>query len=236
MAGLAVVCAGVALLASACGSVSATPHATPLKTPASNGIAAKPAAQMVTTAYSAMESAVSVRMYGKLSESGKRYTLDLTMAPGGVRGSMTGPIEGAKVASIDMVLIKGTMYIRSSTLWRQVGGAAAAELLNGRWVTLPAGSVKGFPFTNAKSFIASLNGSGLGSLAKYRALGVKTTVNGQPAIKLSATGFALYIATTGQPYLLEVRQGSNVLYFQYSGLAAKIAVPPDPLDLAGLGG
>ena len=235
MTGLAVACAGLALLASACGSGS-TPDAAMLKTPASNGIATKPSAQIVTTAYTAMESAASVRMYGRITEFGQRYTVDLTMGPAGVRGSMTAPFEGAKVASVDLVLTKGTMYVRSSTLWRQVGGAAAASLLNNRWVTVPASSVTGFPFANAKTFIKLLKSSGLEKLGQDRVAGVKTTVNGQPAVKLTASGVALYIATTGQPYPLEIRQGSNVLYFQYSGLPVNISAPPDPLDLSKLEG
>jgi hypothetical protein len=237
VAGLAVTCAGLAVLVSACGSGSTAPSAMAPKTPASNGIAAKPAAQVVTTAYTAMESAVSVRMYGSISDSGQRYKVDLTMAPAGVRGSMTAPFEGAKIASVDMVLTKGKMYVRSSTLWRQVGGAAVASMVGNRWVILPAGSFAGFPFTNAKAFIRLLKGGGFDSLGKDRAVGVKTTVNGQPAIKFSAKGEALYIATTGQPYPLEIRQGSgNALYFQYSGLPANITAPSHPLDLSKLGG
>jgi hypothetical protein len=236
MAGLAVACAGLVVLVSACGS-GTTPTATMLKTPASNGIAEKPAAQIVTTAYTAMESAVSVRVHGSISDSGQRYTIDLTMAPAGVRGSMTAPFDGARLASIDMVLTKGTMYVRSSTLWQQVGGATLGSLLDNRWVTLPASSVAGFPFTNAKSFIKVLNNGGLKSLGKDRVLGVKTTVDGEPAIELSGEGAVLYIATTGQPYPLEIRQGSqNVMYFQYSSLPASITAPPHPLDLSKLEG
>jgi hypothetical protein len=236
MAGLAVVCAGLAVLATACGSGTAL-TATMLKTPADNGIAAKPAAQIVTTAYTAMESAVSVRVDGSISDSGQRYTIDLTMAPAGVRGSMTAPFDGARLASIDMVLAKGTMYVRSSTLWQQVGGATLGSLLDNRWVTLPASSAADFPFMNAKSFIKLLNNGGLKSLGKDRVIGVRTTVHGQPAIELSAKGAALYIATTGQPYPLEIRQGSqNVMYFQYSSLPASITAPPHPLDLSKLEG
>jgi hypothetical protein len=237
MTRIAVVCAGLAVLTSACGSGSAAPSATMLKPPANNGIASKPTAQIVTTAYREMESAVSVRMYGSISDSGHRYTVDLTMAPAGVRGSMTAPFDGAKLASIDIVLTRGKMYARSNTLWRQVGGATLASLLDNRWVILPTHSVAGFPFTNAKSFIKLLKSSDLKLLAKDRAAGVKTTVKGQPAIKLSAKGTAVYIATTGQPYLLEIRLGTgNALYFQYSGLPASITAPHHPLDLTKLKG
>jgi hypothetical protein len=236
VAGLSVVCAGLVVLASACGG-SSTPSATMLKAPASNGIATKPAAQIVTTAYTAMESAVSVRMSGSFSDSGQRYTIDLTMAPAGVRGSMTAPFDGAKVATVDLVLTKGTMYVRSSTLWQQVGGATLGSLIGDRWVILPASSVAGFPFSNAKSFIKILKSGGLESLGKDRVLGVKTTVKGQPAYELSVKGAALYIATTGQPYPIEIRQGSrNVLYFQYAGLPVSITAPPNALNLNKLAG
>jgi hypothetical protein len=227
MAGLAVACAGLAMLASACGSSS----------PGGNGIAAKPAAQAVTTAYRAMESAASVRMYGSFTTSGQRYTIDITLAPTGMRGSMTAPFEGAKLASVDMILAKGTMYIRSSTLWRQVGGSTVASLLDNRWVILPASSLKGFPFSNAKTFINLLKGKNLSTLSKDRTAGVQATVKGQPAIKFAAKGGALYIASTGQPYPLEISQGSgNTLYFQYSGLPTSITAPSHPLDLSKLEG
>jgi hypothetical protein len=236
VAGLAVACAGLAVLASACGSSSVTPRAVMLKKPAYNGIAAKPPAQIVTTAYTAMESAISVRVHGSISDSGQRYTVDLTMAPAGVRGSMTAPFDGAKLASVDLVLTKRTMYVRSSTLWQQVGGATAGLLLDGRWVILPAGSWAGFPFTNAKSFIKLLESGGdLKELGKVRAVGAKTTVNGQPAIKLSAAGASLFIATTGEPYPLEIRQGSrDALYFEYSSLPAKVSPPSHPVNLSKL--
>jgi hypothetical protein len=240
VAGLAVVCAGVAVLASACSTASTTPNATPSSTATSNGIAAKPVAQIATTAYTAMESAVSVRMYGSIIESGQKYTMDLTMAPAGVRGSMTAPFDGAKAASIDFVMTKGKMYIRSDMLWRQVAGATIASLLNNRWVMLPASSVGGFPFSNAKSFIKMLKSGGLDTLRKDSSAGVKTvttTVDGQPAIELSVQGAALYIATTGQPYPLEVRQGSgDALYFQYSAVPASISAPSHPLNFNNIGG
>ena len=43
----------------------------------------------------------------------------------------------------------------------------------------------------------------------------------------------MYIATTGRPYPLEIRQGShNVLHFQYSALPVSIAAPPRAVDLS----
>src|SRR5262249_12075848 len=152
LAGIAAVCAGLAILTSACAShtpgpgSTASPGAVVPATPASNGIAAKPAAKIVKTAFTTLESAESVRVYGSFRDSGARYKLDVTMGPGGMRGTMTAPFHGAKLATVDMVLTHGKFYARSSTLWRQVGGAGLASLIGDRWVILPASKLSGFPF------------------------------------------------------------------------------------------
>lgn len=245
LAGIAAACAGLAILTSACAGntpgrgSTAGPGAVAPATPASNGIAAKPAAKIVKTAFTTLESAKSVRLYGSFRDSGARYKLDVTMGPAGMRGTMTAPFKGPRLATVDMVLTHGKFYARSSTLWRQVGGAGLASLIGDRWVILPAGQLSGFPFANAKTFIRLLNQQILKSLKNARAhvAKVKTTVDGQPAIELSEGGSAVYIAATGQPYPLEIRQGShNVLHFQYSGLPISIAAPPHPVDLSSLHG
>ena len=245
LAGIAAVCAGLAILTSACASntpgpgSTASPGVVAPTTSASNGIAAQPPAKIVKTAFTTLESAESVRLYGSFRDSGARYKLDVTMGPAGMRGTMTAPFDGAKLAMVDMVLTHGKFYARSSTLWRQVGGAGLAALIGDRWVILPVGRLSGFPFANTKTFIKLLNTQSLKSLknANTHVARVKTTVDGQPAIELSEGRAAVYVATTGQPYPLEIRQGShNVLHFQYSGLPASIAAPPHAVDLSSLHG
>jgi hypothetical protein len=240
-AGVAAGCLGLALLASACGGTSpgtgtgtgTRPGAVASMMPVSNGIAAKPVAQIVTTADKTLESAASaasVRVYGTLTNSGHRYTLNITFGPNGATGSMSAPFDGAKRASIDLILVGGKMYVRSSTLWRQVGGATAASLLDNRWVILPSSAVTGFPFANTKAFVKFMNHAGL---RKMTAVGAKTTVNGQPAIEVKKGSSAVYIATTGQPRPLEVRQGSrNVLYFQYLPTLVSVTAPPNAVDFS----
>jgi len=159
------------------------------------------------------------------------------MGAAGMRGTMTAPFRGAKRATVDMVLTRGKFYARSRTLWQQVGGAGLASLIGDRWVILPVGRLSGFPFANVKTFIKLLSKRSLKSLknAGAHVARVTTTVDGQPAIEISEHGTAVYIATTGHPYLLEIRQGShNVLHFQYSGLPLRIAAPPHAIDLRSL--
>lgn len=239
-AGVAATCLGLALLASACGGTSpgagtstgsgTGPGAIPSMMPVSNGIAARPVAQIVKTADKTLESAASVRVHGTVTDSGQRYTIDITFGQTGATGSMTAPFDGAKRASLDLIMAGGKMYVRSSTLWRQVGGAAAASLLDNRWVILPSSAINGFPFASTKAFVKFLNHAGL---RKMTAVGAKTTVNGQPAIEIKKGRSAVYIATTGQPYPLEVRQGSrNVLYFQYLSTPVSVTAPPNAIDFS----
>jgi hypothetical protein len=235
---LAAVCAGLAILTSACAANTPGPGSTPT-TPASNGIAAEPTAKIVKIAFTTLESADSVRVFGSFRDSGARYKLDVTIGPAGMRGTMTAPFHAGKLATVDMVLTHGRFYARSRMLWRQVGGAGLASLLGGRWVIIPVRRLSRFPFANAKTFVKLLSRRSLKSLrnASAHVARVKTTVDGQPAIELSRRRMAVYIATRGQPYLLEIRQGShNVLHFRYSGLPVNIAAPPHAVDLSSLHG
>ncbi|HEY2550350.1 MAG TPA: hypothetical protein VGI64_07210 [Streptosporangiaceae bacterium] len=208
-------------------------------TAASNGIAAKPTAKIVKTAFKTLESAKSVRVYGSFRDSGARFKLDVTMGPTGMRGTMTAPFKGASLATVDMVVTHRKFYARSRTLWRQVGGAGLASLIGNRWVIIPVRQLSGFPFANAKSFIKLLNRQSLKSpkSASAHVKRAKTTVDGQPAIELSHGRTAIYIATTGRPYPLEIRQGSHgALHFRYSGSPVDIAAPPHAVDLSSLHG
>jgi hypothetical protein len=237
LAGIAAVCAGLAILMSACASNTSGPGSTPT-TSAGNGIAAESTAKIVRTAFATFESAGSVRLYGSFRNSGARYKLDITMGAAGMRGTMTGPFKG-KVATVNMVLTHRKFYARSRSLWREVGGAGLASLIGDRWVILPIRQFSSFPFANVKTFTKLLSKHSLKSLDKATAHVArrKTTIDGQPAIELSEHGTAVYIATTGQPYLLEIRQGShNVLRFQYSGSPLRIAAPPHAVDLSALHG
>lgn len=233
--GTAAALSALTVMASGCGGGPAAPAGA--KTSAGNGIAAKPAAQIVKIADTELQSAKSVHMYGAVTTSKQRYNLDLTMAQTGAKGSMAGPIAGTRHASFNLVVIGSKMYVRSRTLWRQVGGAGAASTIGDRWVLIPNGSATGFPFANMRAFANLMKQSELGNLSTKGAIGRKSTVHGQPAIEIKDSSDALYVATTGAPYPLEIRQGaSNVLYFQYFKAAASITAPPNAMNLSKLQG
>src|SRR5258708_6366759 len=155
-AGITAMCLMLALLAGACGTQSgASSSSSTLTAPptqASNGIAAKRPATILSAAKAALASVTSVRMRGTVTTSGQRFTIDITMTKTGAKGSLTGPIAGVKRAAFDFVSTTGKIYIRSGTLRRKVGGQGAAALLDNRWVLLPSLATRGFPFAHAKTF------------------------------------------------------------------------------------
>jgi len=235
-AGVATACLGLALLVGACGHPSSTSStrspSSPSATP-TNGIADKSPKQIIAAAKKALASAKSVHMKGTLRESGQRYTFDLFLKRASAKGSMTAPMQGIKHAQFDFVLAEGRMFIRSSTLWKQAGGTAAATLLNNRWVVLPGSSIRDFPFRNVKTFTRSM---GSGPKGKPRLAGAVTMINGRPAIPVKSGDSIVYVATTGEPVPLRVMPsshsaGTGVADFTDYNVPVKIGPPPNAVDL-----
>jgi hypothetical protein len=229
---LAGTCAGLAVLAGACGT-GAGPS--PAKAP-SNGVASKPAAQILTTAKDALGSAKSVRLQGTMTQSGTTYTVDIVLGPGLGKGTVTGPIAGRKRASFDFVALGSKAYIRSSTLWRQIGGAAAADLFNNRWVATTAKEMFGGARFSTLSFFGTL-----GPMTGPASKGAATTINGQPAIPVTSGDSTVYVATTGTPYPLRLvpsssKVGSGEINFLNYNAPLHITAPPNAIDLSSLHG
>jgi len=110
---------------SACGSSSSS----------DNGVASKSADQIVAAATSAANSLSSVHVAGSLFSGGRPITLDLELVSGkGGRGQMS---EGS--LSFQLINVDQVVYINGGPkFWRRFGGAAAAQLLQGRWLKAPA--------------------------------------------------------------------------------------------------
>lgn len=246
-AGPAAACLGAALLAAACGflsgssSTSSGPPATarPAATQApANRIASKPPAQILAAAARALASASSVHVKGTVRESGRWYTFDLVLGRASAKGSMTAPVLGIKKAQFDFVATAGKLFIRSSTLWRKVGGAAAAQLLNNRWVLLPKAAVRGFPFRGIRAFARLIQS---GSQGKPRRAGAVTVINGGPAIPVRSGDAIVYVATTGRPFPLRVMPathaaGAGVVDFTAYNAPVTIGPPPNAVDFNQLHG
>jgi hypothetical protein len=178
----------VACAISACGGASG------------NGVASKSPEGIVSSALAAIDSAKSAHISGKVVSGTEPISLNLDLVSGkGGRGQMS---EGG--LSFKIEVIYNEVYINGSpAFWKHFGGAAAAQVFQGKWLKAPATGQ--FASLAQLSNLHSLLGTVLsthGSLAKTGT----ATVNGESAVGVKDTtqGGTLYVATTGKPYPLEI--------------------------------
>lgn len=214
----------LALAIAGCGSSSSS----------GNGVASKSASEILTASKAAADSASSVHVAGTLTSKGTPITLDLSLASGhGGHGQIS---QGG--LSFSLIVVGDTLYLKGSpAFYSHFGGSAAAQLFQGKWLKAPA------------------SGGELGSLAaltNFRQLldqtltthdnitkGATTTTAGQPAIELRdpAQGGTLFIATTGEPYPIEiVKHGSETGHISFTdwNKPVTLSAPSGAIDLSQL--
>lgn len=166
-----------------------------------NGVASKTPAQIVAAAQSAAAGAATVHVAGSIVSEGKPISLYMELvADKGGKGRLT---LGA--LSIELIDLNRIVYINGSTaFYRHFTGPAAAQLLQGKWLKASAASG---PLASLASLtdLSKLIDSTLANHGTLSRLGT-TTVDGQKAIGVTdlAKGGALYVATTGTPYPIEI--------------------------------
>jgi hypothetical protein len=166
---------------------------------AGNGVAAKSPEAIVSAATGAVGNLNSVHVSGALANGGSQTMLDLNLVNGkGGQGSMSQGRLSFKIVALDQ-----EVYINGSpNFLRQFGGAAAAQLLRGKWLKAPAtGQFASLAMlTDVRQLFNQLL-SNHGTFSK----GKTTTVRGHKVIAVTASrGGTLYVATTGQPYPIEI--------------------------------
>jgi hypothetical protein len=173
---------------------------------ASNGVTAKSADQILSTAITAAEAAKSVHVAGAIKSGGSSVGLDLSIVQGtGASGTIS---EGS--ASFKLVDVGGSFYIQPDPafLLKFAHTQAAAALFKGKWLKASATDASFASFgelTSIKTLMGSLT-QAHGTLTK----GATSTLAGQPVIALqSSKGGTMYVATTGQPYPLQVSKNSG---------------------------
>jgi hypothetical protein len=172
-----------------------------------NGVSSQSANAILAAAKQAALSASSVHVTGSLVSGSTPIKLDLNIVSGkGGEGEMS-----ENGLSFKLIAVGQSVYINASTaFWRHFGGSAAATLFKGRWLKASAAhsdfsSISAL--TNLKKLLSA-------SLANQDQLtkGASSTVLGQPVIAVldAAHHAALYVATSGQPYPLEIaKTGSD---------------------------
>lgn len=201
----------------------------------SNGEASKPAQQILADAKQAATSATAVHYHGSIVNNGSHVTIDLTVDS--TRGG-TGTMSMQNL-SFDLVRIGDKAYIRGSdAFYAKFAGAAAAQLLHGRWLEFPAdnGQLAVLTeLTDIGKFFALFKGKS--GVVK----GAETTVDGQKAIAIRSnkTGGTMYVATTGKPYPIEVvggRSSPGTITFDGWGKTVALTAPKGAIDISKLGG
>ncbi len=213
--------AGLAALVAGCGGGSS-----------SNGVTSKSASQILQASENSIKTAKSVHVTGSLVSGGQSITLDLDLVSGkGGKGSMS-----ASGLGFQLVTLGNTVYVKGSdAFWRHFGGNAAVQLFKGKWL-------KGPTTGNLASFASLTNLTGLfdkilsshGTLTK----GQTTTVDGQKVIAINDTsgqGGTLYVATTGQPYPVQIKKtgsdGGHITFDHYNESVA-ITAPSGAIDIS----
>jgi len=202
----------------------------------SNGEASKTPAQVLRDVKQAAAGASSVHVAGTIVSSGQTIGLDLTIVRG--KGGK-GTLRVGKLG-VDLVRIGDKAYIRGSdAFYTKFAGAAAAQLLHGKWLVGSATSGDFAAFvglTDIDKLIHQLE-SGHGTPTNAG----MTTYHGQKAVALDdkTRGGTLYVAATGAAYPLAVvgtktGQTGSVTFSGWDA-GATITAPKGAIDLSKLG-
>jgi hypothetical protein len=200
-----------------------------------NGVAAKTPEAIVAASKAAAEGAKSVHVSGTIVSNGAPIALDLQLTSSAGRGRLS--LGGL---GFELIQTGGTVYIKGSeAFYRHIGGAAAAQLLQGRWLKASATT----PEFASLSRLADLRGLIDASLEHHGALAKTgtTRVNGQAVVGVSdqSKGGTLYVATTGKPYPVQISRtggGGGAVNFDAWNEPVTITPPANALDITQLRG
>ena len=203
----------------------------------SNGEASKPAKQVVKDAVAAAQTASGVHVSGSMVSGGDHLTIDLHIVAGkGGAGTIT-----EQGLSFQFVRLGDKAYIKGSdAFYKKFAGAAAAQLLHGRWLMADATKGEFAPLTGLTD-LGKLIPQILNEHERLANDGEKT-VKGQKVVTVRdvTKGGTLDVAATGKPYPLEVvktggTEPGDVTFAEWNKTVS-ISAPKGAIDLSKLGG
>lgn len=204
----------VTLAIAGCGSSSSS----------GNSVSSKSATEILAASKAAADSASSVHVVGTLTNNGTPITLNLHLASGkGGRGQIS---QGS--LAFELIVVGDTLYIKGSpAFYSHFGGAAAAQLFQGKWLKAPVsgGELGSLAALTNFSKLLDQTLTTHDTLAK----GATKTIAGQPAIELrdSTQNGSLFIATTGKPYPVEiVKHGSETGHISFTDWNQPVSLSP----------
>jgi hypothetical protein len=202
----------------------------------SNGEASKSADKVLADAKAAADGASSARVSGSIVSGGTPITLDLSMANGKAKGSMS-----TSGLSFDLVRIGETAYIRGSDdFYKHFAGAAIAQLLHGKWLKAPIVSGR-FASLAPLTSISLLFGKVASNHGKLANDGTKT-FEGQKVVEIRDTSdnSKLYVAATGKPYPVAIvgrkKAQSGTITFGDWNKSLSVSAPKGAIDISKVGG
>ncbi len=163
-----------------------------------NGVASKSPAEIIAAARTAADGASAVHVSGSTVTAGTPITLDLSLVAG--KGGKGRIAESG--LSFELIELEGTIYIKgSSAFYKHFAGAAAAQLLQGKWLKAPATSAS-FAGLSSLTELHKLLDAALASSDKALVKTGTSTVKGQAVVGVrdTAHGETIYVATAGKPY------------------------------------
>jgi hypothetical protein len=209
-----------------------------------NGVASKPASEILAASATAAKSASSVRISSETRTGPVTSTFKLELGRSSGRA-----IYSFLGMRFEVLRTGGAVYLRGNKRFRerlgyklggQEGATAAVKLPTGIWIEVPAGNDSLPELRELTSISASiariLRG---GPFTK----GPETTIEGQKAVTLKKaaklyTGL-LYIATTGEPYPIQlVKQSRQTGKIAFTGWNEPITLsaPTNTVDIRTLEG
>jgi hypothetical protein len=199
-----------------------------------NGIADKSPTQILAATKKVSDVAKSVHVSGSLVSGGTPISIDVDLIAGkGGRGKLS-----QNGLAFELIEVANTVYIKgSSSFYKHIGGSAAAQLLQGKWLKAPASS-SGFASIGQLTNLRQLVDQTLtdhGTLSKSGT----TTVQGQKVVGVSdkSKGGTLYIAATGKPYPVQISRsgsGTGTITFDRWNEPVTLSAPANAIDIAQL--
>jgi hypothetical protein len=196
-----------------------------------NGVASKTPTEILAAAKSASADAKTAHISGTIVSGGKPISLDMKLVSGkGGQGQIV--LEGLSIRLVD---VGQAVYMQgSAAFYRHIAGSAAAQLLQGKWLKVPA-SNSGFSSLASLTSLSKLIDTTLTTHGKLSSAGT-ATIDGQKAIGItdSTKDGTLYVATTDAAFPLEIikhgADGGKIIFDEWNK-PVKLAAPTDSIDI-----
>jgi len=218
----------IAVLAGCGGSSSSSSSAS------GNGISDKSPADILAATKVASDAATTVHVSGSIVSDGSPITLNMNLLAGkGGRGQLS-----ESGLAFELIQVGKTVYIKGSpAFYKHIGGTAAAQLLDGKWLKAPSND-SDFASLSQLTNLRQLVDQTLASHGSLTKAGT-TTVAGQKVVGITdkAKGGTLYIAATGQPYPVEISKagsGGGKITFDRWNKTVTLSAPANAIDVAQL--